>query len=348
MAAVGLVYSPEYLKHDDPNHPENAGRLRAIVEVLQKSGAWDEAVAIEPQPVSPERLASLHTAAYIERVRQAAQGRVGWLDLDTYITPDSYRVALLAAGGVIEATKAVLAGDVQAALALVRPPGHHARPGREMGFCLFNNVALAALYALEEGGLKRVLIVDWDGHHGNGTQEAFYHDGRVMYFSTHEFPYYPGTGAVHEMGAGAGAGCIVNVPLPAGTGDSGYRRAFAEVLLPTARRFSPELVLVSAGYDPHWADPLVEMAVSVRGFAHMAAVVRQIAAECCPGRLVLALEGGYHPQALAYGVLATFRVWQGHEAEEVEDPLGPAPRERPAGDPAIEAVIRAARETHAL
>ncbi len=346
--AVALVYSPHYLEHNDPSHPENAGRLQAIVEVLQEDGAWGEADLLEPQPISPERLQRLHLPAYIERVRRASEQGGGWLDLDTYITPASYRVALLAAGGAVEATRAVLESRREAAMALVRPPGHHARPGREMGFCLFNNVALAALYALEEGGLERVLIVDWDVHHGNGTQEAFYHDGRVMYCSTHQFPYYPGTGTVQEAGAGRGTGCIINVPLPPGVGDTGYRRVFREILLPAARRFRPQLVLVSAGYDPHWADPLAGMSLSVRGFAHLAATVREIAEECCPGRLVLALEGGYHPEALAYGILATFRVWQGLDPEGVRDPLGPAPHERPADDPTLERVLEAVRSAHRL
>lgn len=346
--AIGLVYSPQYLQHDDPTHPENAGRLLAIVETLQREGEWDRAVHVEPQPVSLQRLTSLHTPTYVEQVRRAAEAGRVWLDLDTYLTPDSYRVALLAAGGVIKATEAVLEGQVDAALALVRPPGHHARPGREMGFCLFNNVALAALQALEEGGLERVLIVDWDVHHGNGTQEAFYQDGRVMYFSTHQFPYYPGTGAVQDVGVGKGLGCMVNVPLPPGVGDAGYGRVFEEILLPAARRFGPQLVLVSAGYDPHWADPLAAMRVSVRGFARMAALVHQVAQECCPGRLVLALEGGYDLQALAYGVLATLRVWGGADPAVVPDPLGPPPNERPADDPRLEQVVQAVRSVHSL
>ncbi len=346
--AVGLVYSPVYLEHNDPSHPENAGRLLAIIAALRESGAWDEAVPLEPQPVSWERLTSLHSPAYVEKIRQAAERGSVWLDLDTYMGPASYRAALLAAGGVIEAVRAVLAGRVAAALALVRPPGHHARPQREMGFCLFNNVALAARYALEEEGLERVLIVDWDVHHGNGTQEVFYHDGRVLYFSTHQFPHYPGSGSVQEVGTGAGHGCMVNVPMPGGMGDAAYARVFEEVLLPAGRRFRPQLVLVSAGYDPHWADPLAGMAVSVRGFAGMALAVRQVADEFCPGRLVLTLEGGYHPEALAFGVLATFRVWQGQDPSEVDDPLGPAPRERPADDAALSGVIRAVREVHGL
>jgi len=217
-----------------------------------------------------------------------------------------------------------------------------------MGFCLYNNAALAALHALNERGLQRVLIVDWDVHHGNGTQDAFYHHGGVLYVSTHQYPHYPGTGSVGEVGAGAGKGRMVNLPLPSGVGDAGYRRIFEEVILPLGRRFRPELVLLSAGFDPHWADPLAGMNLSVRGFAHMAAVLRDLAGECCPGRLVMTLEGGYHPQALGYGTLATFRVWQGQDPEQVPDPLGPAPQQRPAGDPTLERVIQAVREVHGI
>ncbi len=346
--AIGLVYSPRYLEHDEPTHPENAGRLRAILSVLEEQGALAEAVSLSPQPVSEDLLVSLHTPAYLERVRQVAGRGGGWLDTDTYVTAASYEVALLAAGGAVEAVRAVLAGRVEAALALVRPPGHHAMPDRGMGFCLLNNVALGALCALEEAGLERVAIVDWDVHHGNGTQAAFFHDGRVLYMSTHQYPHYPGTGAVQEIGAGKGTGCMVNLPLPAGVGDAGYRRVFEEVLLPLARRFCPQLVLVSAGFDPHWADPLAGMRLSVGGFGYMAAALRDLAAECCPGRLVLTLEGGYHPQALGYGLLAVLRTWQGDPPAAVPDPLGPPRSERPADDSTLTQVIQAARRTHGL
>jgi acetoin utilization deacetylase AcuC-like enzyme len=347
--AIVLVHSPEYLEHDEPSHPENAGRLRAIIESFRSSGAWDEAEHLAPQPLAPERLSSVHDPAYIERVRELAAQGPRYLDPDTYLTPASYRVARLAAGGVVQAMEAVLDGAFQGALALVRPPGHHATRDRGMGFCLFNNVAIAARLALEEQRLDRVLIVDWDVHHGNGTQEAFYHDGRVLYFSTHQYPLYPGTGSIRETGAGSGAGCIVNVPLPAGAGDAGYGRVFEEILWPIAHRFRPQLVLVSAGFDGHWADPLATMRLTVRGFARLAALVHEVAQAWCPGRLVLALEGGYHPRALAYSVLACFRVWQGQKPEEVEDPLGPPPGgERPADDPAIEATIAAVRREHGL
>jgi acetoin utilization deacetylase AcuC-like enzyme len=344
--AIGLVYSDRYLEHNLPSHPENAGRLKAIVKVLKDSGAWDETAAVEAQPIPRDLLTTLHPATYVDRIQQAAARGGGWLDMDTYVTPASYEVALLAAGGAVQATKSVLEGTVSAALALLRPPGHHATPTRGMGFCLFNNVALGALHALEKGGLHRILIVDWDVHHGNGTQDAFYHDGRVMYFSTHQYPHYPGSGTVGEVGAGEAEGLMVNVPLPAGVGDGGYLRAFDEVLLPLARRFEPELVMLSAGFDPHWADPLAGMSLTVRGFARLAGVLRQLAEDCCSGRLVMTLEGGYHPQALGYGTLATLRAWQGRDPAEVEDPLGPARRERPADDPAVERVIQAAKAAH--
>lgn len=346
--AIGRIYSPHYLAHDEPSHPENAGRLRAIVQVLQEEGAWTEAVPIEAQPVDYDLLTTLHTPAYVKQVRQVSEQGGGWMDLDTYVTPDTYQTALLAAGGVVEAVAAVLAGEAETALALVRPPGHHARPGRAMGFCLFNNVALGALHALEEGRLERVLIVDWDVHHGNGTQEVFDADGRVLFFSTHQYPHYPGTGSLKETGHGDGAGTTINVPLPAGVGDTGYRRIFEEILLPAARRFEPQLILLSAGFDTHWTDPLAGMNLSVRGYAHLAALLKRLADAYCPGRLVLSLEGGYDPQALGYGILAVFRAWQGHDPATVKDPLGPARSERPADDPALDRLVETIQEAHHL
>ncbi|MBN1484180.1 MAG: histone deacetylase [Chloroflexia bacterium] len=344
----GLVYSERYLEHDEPTHPENAGRLRAIVDVLREQGAWDESILLTPHPISPALLTRLHQPSYVDLLQRASTSGGGWLDADTYVTPASYEVALLAAGGAIRAVDAVLDDEVSAALALIRPPGHHARPSQGMGFCLFNNVALAALHALEERGLSRVLIVDWDVHHGNGTQDAFYDDGRVLFFSTHQSPYYPGSGAVGETGAGAGEGCIVNVPLPPGFGDAGYERVFDEILLPLAEDFGPEIILLSAGFDAHWIDPLAGMDLSIRGYARMASTLHQLAQRHCPDRLVMVLEGGYDPRALGYGVLATYRAWQGADPATAEDPLGPAPRQRPADDAALERIVQAARQAHGL
>jgi acetoin utilization deacetylase AcuC-like enzyme len=231
-------------------------------------------------------------------------------------------------------------GEVENAFALVRPPGHHAMPDRAMGFCIFNNVAIAAKFALSRFNLKRVLIADFDVHHGNGTQDAFYADPTVLYFSTHQYPFYPGTGWIDETGTGEGGGTTVNFPMAAGWGDEEYLRAFNEVLVPVARRFRPDLILVSAGFDPHWDDQLAMMRVSVSGFARMAMILKELAVELCQGRLVFALEGGYNLRVVASSIKAIFDVLLGNP--EIDDPLGKASMARkPEGfDDHINAIKR--------
>jgi acetoin utilization deacetylase AcuC-like enzyme len=337
-AAAAYVYDPLYLKHDEPTHPENSRRLEQTMRHLQEAGLLERLKKIDARDASIEEVAAVHHPSYIQQIRAAAEGQQGWLDMDTYVGPHSYAAALRAAGGLLQAVQAVLQGEVNNAFALVRPPGHHAVAGRAMGFCLFNNVAIATRYALREFGLERVLIVDFDLHHGNGTQDAFYAEPTVLYFSTHQYPYYPGTGHYQETGRGPGQGYTVNVPLPAGVGDAGYERVFAEILLPVARRYKPELILASAGYDAHWADPLSGMLLSVSGYASMARTLMALAEELCQGRLVLTLEGGYNPQALAASIAATFAVLLGDE--QVQDPLGPARHVEQPVDQAIAAVKR--------
>jgi acetoin utilization deacetylase AcuC-like enzyme len=250
----------------------------------------------------------------------------------------------MAAGGLVEATRAVLDGDVDNAFGLVRPPGHHALHARGMGFCLFNNVAVAARYALAERGLHRVLILDFDVHHGNGTQDEFEADPSVLYISTHQYPHYPMTGTLEETGRRDGRGSVVNVPLHGGIGDMGFSRIFTEVVGPVAWRFQPELILVSAGYDAHWDDPLASMLLSIAGYTAIARALRELAEELCAGRLVFTLEGGYHLQALAYAILNTFGVLLGDDEWPLVDPLGPSPhRERPADD-----VIARVKQIHSL
>jgi acetoin utilization deacetylase AcuC-like enzyme len=264
--------------------------------------------------------------------------------MDTYVSPASYDAALLAAGGLVEATRAVLDGEVTNAFALVRPPGHHALRGRGMGFCLFNNVAIAARYALAEQGVERVLIVDFDVHHGNGTQEEFETDPDVMYISTHQYPHYPGTGYWDETGHGPGKGSIVNIPLAGGVGDEGFDQILLEIVEPVAWRFQPQLVLVSAGYDAHWDDPLANMRLSVAGYAGMARVLRDLAEELCEGHLVFTLEGGYHLEALAYSILNTFAVLLGDNGWQLADPLGSSPY----GEQPVDEVIARVRQIHKL
>ena len=339
--ATGYVYDPIYLEHDLRGHPENQQRLVTILRVLEEYGMRERLVSIPAVPITRERLERCHDPHYIEQVKRVAQRGGGHLDMDTYVRSASYDAALMAAGGLVEATRAVLDGEVENAFALVRPPGHHALRARGMGFCLFNNVAIAAHYALAERGLDRVLIVDFDVHHGNGTQDEFEADPAVMYISTHQYPHYPGTGYWNESGYGEGAGSIVNVPLGGGVGDEGFARIFREVVGPAAWRFQPQLILVSAGYDAHWDDPLAYLQLSVGGYAAIARALYNLAAELCQGRLVFTLEGGYHLEALGYSILNTFAVLLGDEDWDLVDPLGPSPRRERSVDDVVERVRQA-------
>jgi len=340
--ATAYVYDPLYLKHDEPTHPENSRRLAQTMQNLQEAGLLARLKSIDARDATIEEVAAVHRPTHIKEIQAASEGTQSWLDLDTYVGPYSYAAALRAAGGLLQAVEGVFQGQANNAFALVRPPGHHAVASRAMGFCLFNNMAIAARYALRELKLERVLIVDFDLHHGNGTQDAFYAEPDVLYFSTHQYPYYPGTGHYQETGRGAGQGYTVNVPLPAGIGDLGYARVFDEILMPVARRYQPQLILASAGYDAHWADPLGGMLLSVSGYASMVRTLVALAKELCQDKLVLTLEGGYHLGALAASIAATFAVLLGDE--QVEDPLGPARHPEQPVDAAIDAVKR----VHAL
>jgi acetoin utilization deacetylase AcuC-like enzyme len=302
-AAPGLlVVHPDYRRHaTPPGHPERPARLVAIESLLALTPLWEALPRRTPEPVDDEVLTSVHTRAYVERVGAVAASGGGTLDPDTAVSPESDRIARLAAGGAIAAADAVLAAEVPAAMALVRPPGHHARPGAGMGFCLFNNVALAARHAIDRRGVERVFVLDWDVHHGNGTAEAFYHDPRVIVCSLHQENWYPGTGAMTETGEGPGEGATINIPLPAGIGDGGYEYLWEEVVLPLVRATTPGLVLVSAGFDAHHADPLGGMLLTAAGFGRLAALVRETAGAT---PVAAVLEGGYGLDGLSYSVAA--------------------------------------------
>jgi acetoin utilization deacetylase AcuC-like enzyme len=302
-AATAVVEDLRYRAHRGPGgHPERPERLAAVHDAVAACSGPIERLA--PREATEEELLRVHSRGHVEGVADAARQAPRYLDPDTYVSPESYEVARLAAGACVDLARRVARGDLRNGLAAVRPPGHHAEGGRAMGFCLFNNVAVAARALQMEEGVGRILIVDWDVHHGNGTQHSFEEDPSVLYFSTHQYPYYPGTGSAGEVGRGRGEGTTVNVPLPAGCGDAEYVGALARVLGPVARSFRPEMILVSCGFDAHREDPLGGMEVSEAGFSAMAHCVRALADEMCAGRLVCVLEGGYSAAGLHEGTRA--------------------------------------------
>ena len=297
---VGLVYSGVYLEHDmGPGHPESPERLRALMKHLEETGLKGNLVDIEPSPAPLEWIEEIHAPEYVRFVREVCEKGGGLLDYgDTVANPKSYDAALLAAGGGLAAVDAVMNTAVDRVFCAVRPPGHHAEHDRAMGFCLFNNVAIAAAYLRKKHGIGRVLIVDWDVHHGNGTEHTFYDSPDVFYFSVHQYPHYPGTGAAGDQGAGEGKGHTMNIPLPAGTGDEAYIGAFHDRLLPAAEEFRPEFVLISAGFDAHGADPLSAMQVTEDGYRRMTRMLCDLADGTAAGRVVSFLEGGYSLTAM--------------------------------------------------
>lgn len=306
---TGLVYHPDYQKHDTgAAHPERAERLIAIMQKLEGAGITEKVKRITPSKATRAQIGYVHRDAHILRVDSICARGGGMLDPDTPVCRDSCEVALLAAGGVLNAVDAVMADKLKYVFALIRPPGHHATSNKGMGFCIYNNIAIAAQHLKRNHGVRRILIVDWDVHHGNGTQEVFFDDPSVLYFSMHQYPYYPGTGWLDEVGKGDGEGFTVNVPLHAGTDDTGYLYVLEHILVPIATNFKPEFVLVSAGFDAHIADPLASMNVTSHGFGLFAEVIKEIAAENSNGKVVIALEGGYNLNALAESVSSVFEA----------------------------------------
>ena len=304
MGNTGLVYDSRYLDHDmGAGHPESPNRLRAIMERLEQSGTVARLARIAPREAEDEWITQIHTPSYVSMLKTQAptNGRVS-LDPDTSMSPGSLSAAYLAAGGALAAVDAIMSRQVEHVFCAVRPPGHHAEAGRAMGFCLFNNVAIAARYVQKRYGLQRVLIVDWDVHHGNGTQHSFEDDASVLFFSTHQFPHYPGTGRATERGTGAGEGFTIDVPMEAGEGNEEYRAIFEKSLVPAADAFKPEFVIISAGFDAHKDDPLASMGLTEEGYADLTAIVAGIARRHAGGRILSSLEGGYHLTALAASV----------------------------------------------
>lgn len=308
-----------FLEHiPDFQHVESPERLKIIYEQFKRPELKERFLYPSFSPVTSDILALVHTTGHITRVAATAGRTFDSLDPDTQTSPLSYEAACLAAGAVVRGTEMLAAGEIDNCFALVRPPGHHAEADRAMGFCLFNNAAVGAAYALKNLGMEHVLLVDWDLHHGNGSQHSFYYTDRVLYFSTHASPYYPGTGSVREVGSGKGEGYTVNVPLPGGQNDQAYSRIFHELLVPVARQYRPDMIIVSAGFDIYVEDPLGTMAVTARGFANLTKILVGLADELCGGRLLLTLEGGYHLGGLRDGVLAVLAELSGSSTMEQE------------------------------
>ncbi len=313
--STALVYHPDYLLHDPgPGHPERRERLQAIMAHLEATGLLEQLVRIEPKAAEERWIETVHSRAHLQRLRDAAAVAPYAFDADTVVSAHSYRAARLATGGMLAAIDAVMGSRARNAFVAARPPGHHALPDRAMGFCLINHIAIAARYAQRQHAVERLLIVDWDVHHGNGTQAIFYSDPSVLYFSVHQSPHYPGTGSSLETGEGAGVGTTVNVPLPIGTSDDAIVHVFEQRLVPAANAFEPQLVLITAGFDAHRDDPLAGFELTEAGYQAMTRIVMDVAARHASGRVVSLLEGGYALDALARSVAAHVRTLMTHGA----------------------------------
>ncbi len=332
MRRTGVVIDERYLQHDTgPGHPERPERIRVLVDMIRQRPT--EVTLVPPRLATADELALVHEGWHVERVAATREMPRYAFDADTPTSPESYEVARLAAGGFLALLDEIVAGRLDNGFALVRPPGHHAERTRAMGFCLFNNVAVGAEYLRRRHGVERVLIVDWDLHHGNGTQHIFERDPSVLYLSTHQYPYYPGTGAADEVGQGEGKGGTVNLPFPAGFGDAEYAEAFRQVIEPVARQFAPQFVLISAGFDCHARDPLGGMVVTETGFRSMTRLLLQIADDCSGGRCAAILEGGYDLLAIRDSAAAVIDELRGERP----------PLDLPRAAPAAAALLRQVR-----
>ena len=317
---AAVVKDALYLQHKTGDyHPESHHRLEVIYDMLKGTDMQGKLTELKPRQASRAELELNHSADYIDQVAATAGRSFTSLDPDTSTSPRSWEAAQMAVGGVLVAIDRVMDGTCDTCFALVRPPGHHAEKGWGKGFCLFNNIAIGAHYARQKYGLERILIADWDLHHGNGTQNAFYADPQVLFFSTHQYPYYPGSGSIVEVGEGRGKGFTVNVPLPGGQGDRDYLEIYRSLLKPVALEFKPQLILVSAGYDIYYDDPLGAMEVTPAGFAALTSLIMELAGSSCQGKMVMSLEGGYHLDGLRDSVKATLQqLAAGHPVQGIK------------------------------
>ena len=321
MAKTAVVVDQEYLKHEPGDfHPERPERIQVLLDLANELDKRRFQI-LPPRAATKSDIESCHGAEYVALVESTSRANRYALDGDTITCRDSFGVGLLAVGGFLRLLDSIAAREAENGFALVRPPGHHAQRDRAMGFCLFNTIAIGAQHLKRTYGAKRILIMDWDVHHGNGTQDAFYDDPSVLFISTHQYPYYPGTGAVEETGINDGEGYTINIPLPAGCADSEYLRAFHDIVMPAAEKFAPEWILVSAGFDSHRRDPLGGMGVTEDGFSAMAQHLLQLAVQCADGKIALLLEGGYDLAALRSSVAAVLQVME--RKKSVQDAAAP-------------------------
>jgi len=343
---TAFITHERYLQHDMPNHPERADRLRSVYRHLDAAGLRSRMDEYEPEPLSEHTILLAHDARLINQlgeIEATSDSRLFMLNADTYLTPNSYTIARLAADGACAGVEAVMDEQADNALVAVRPPGHHATPTQAMGFCLLNNIAIAARHAQDKYDIERVMIVDYDVHHGNGTQDIFYSDDSVFFLSTHQSPLYPGTGLLEQVGVSSGEGYTLNVPLRAGTGDAGLRRVYEEIVWRAAERFQPELILVSAGYDGHWADPLAGLKLTLSGYDHLTRELVRMADSLCDGKIVFVMEGGYNLKVIGNGIANVARCLLGDS--DIADPLG-----APEGhtEPSVDHIIANVRQVHGL
>ncbi len=328
MKPTGIVRDMCYLLHEmGCYHPESPQRLEILYTLLDEAGPFLNIQQIPAREATPEEIGTCHDLRYVQRIVATAGTEETCLDPDTTACAHSWNAAAKAIGGLYNLIDAIMDGSVRNGFALVRPPGHHAERRRAMGFCFFNNIALAARHAMNRHGLERIAIVDWDLHHGNGTQNAFYEDPQVLFMSVHQYPHYPGTGGMREIGYGPGEGYTVNIPLSAGAGDEEYMAVFHNIITPILRAFKPEMILVSAGFDAHCNDPLGGMNVTEDGYEQMLQLLMHLAAELCDHRLALALEGGYNLTALKDSVARLLSVLSNYDPS-VEEPPPPPDREK--------------------
>jgi acetoin utilization deacetylase AcuC-like enzyme len=341
VAKTGIVKDKKYMEHwMGRYHPECPERLEAIYAMLEEPDMVDAFIQVPVREAHKRDLLRIHSQAYVERLESTAGVEYTYLDPDTQTCAASYEAAVLAAGGLCQAISMVVSGELDNAFALVRPPGHHAERSQARGFCLFNNIAVGARHAQEHLGLKKILIADWDLHHGNGTQHTFDSDPSVLYFSTHQYPYYPGTGAFDEVGRGEGEGFTVNVPLTIGYGDGEYLGIYEKILRPIALEYKPDMILVSAGFDIYIGDPLGGMNVTPKGFAGLTRTIMNLADECCGGKVVITLEGGYDIQGQAVSVKAVLKELAGKSNTDTTAFLAAADQT------AIDYVLQRVRQAH--